>query len=81
MSRRAKRPMVSHQSAAHRIRKAEGEWQLVGTYPARYSAVSLAHSIRVARLPVYAPRGSFETRVEPVGDETGVYARYLGVAA
>jgi hypothetical protein len=30
---------------------------------------------------MYAPAGSFDARTEPVGDETGVYVRYLGQPA
>lgn len=81
MTRRALlgRRQVSHIHVAAKLRNQPGEWQLVGTYPARYSAITAAHSVRTAsRMPAYSPAGSFESRVETVGDETGVYARYIG---
>ncbi|MET7795747.1 hypothetical protein [Streptomyces decoyicus] len=67
-----------HGPAAETLRKFPRRWFLIGTYRAHYSAVSAASSIRSARYAQYGPPGAFESRVEPFGDESGVYARYTG---
>lgn len=71
---------AGHESAAETLRLFPRRWFLVSIYPARYTAVSAASGIRSARTSQYGPAGAFETRVAPVGDESGVYARYLGCA-
>ncbi|WP_237325615.1 hypothetical protein [Streptomyces sp. CBMAI 2042] len=58
-------------------------WLEIGTYPAAYTAASVAAGIErgkagghIARH--YSPAGTFEARTTPVEDGTAVRARYLG---
>lgn len=83
MSLRAKRPRINHTETARRLKTKPGVEELIGTYPAAYSAASAAFSVRTAYKAFrwYLPAGSFEARTEPVGDETGLYVRYVGGAA
>ncbi len=69
-----------HAAAVETLRRFPRRWFLVATYPARYTAVGMASTIRSARTPQYSPAGAFETRVAPVGDESGVFARFIGSA-
>lgn len=68
---------VRHQDVAAALRETPGDWQLVRPYPARYVALSMARSIRVAALPAYQPAGAFdaEVRTDPDGEAT-LWARY-----
>lgn len=67
---------VNHRESALCLREQPGVWRLLGTYRARYSAQGIAREIRCGGLS-YAPAGAFEARIEPVGDDTGVYARCI----
>lgn len=76
--RRAKRPMADHGASAAGLREMPGVELLVGTYRAgSNSANSLAGKIHKGQHG-YSPAGAFEARTEPVGDETGLYVRYIG---
>lgn len=82
MTRRGprQRPAVDHKAVAGGLREMPGVELLIGTYRARYTAVTMAAAVRNATKngSVYAPAGTFDARVEPVGEETGLYVRYLG---
>lgn len=77
MSRVAVRPPASHVKSAARVRQLPGVWLPVGRYRARYNAQSIARQVEIGALRSYLPAGSFQARVEPVGDETGVFIRYV----
>ena len=80
MTRPVKRPRADHTAVAKRLRDHPGMWLQVSTHRALYSAARSAAAIRTAyRNPAYGPAGCFDARTEPVGDDTAVYARYLGV--
>lgn len=80
MSRPAKRPRVSHQAAAAKLREHPNEWQVVGTYSS-VSGPGMASHIRTAFLIAYEPAGAFDARTEVVEDGTRVHARYIGETA
>lgn len=80
MGRWKKRACVNHAAAIEGLREMPGVWLPVGTYPARYSAENTAHRIRIGRYG-YIPPGAFEAYTKPVGDETGLYVRYIGQSA
>ena len=65
-----------HAPAADKLRNNPGIWYLIGSYRAKYSAESFTKRIRAGLVPAYTPAAAFETRVEDVGDDTGVDARY-----
>jgi hypothetical protein len=69
---------VRHQPIADECRANPGQWEPVRAYPARYVALSMARSIRVASLPAYQPEGAFdaEVRTDQDGDAV-VWARYV----
>ena len=70
---------VSHREAADRLRANPGEWLYVGRYPMAVNARGVAADIEVGKhRPAYRPAGSFQARTQTDGDETAVYARYVG---
>jgi len=81
VSRRAVRPMADHAAAAAALREAPGVERLVAMYRAgSLSAYSTARAVRIGQSG-YAPAGAFEARLVPVGDETGLYVRFVGADA
>ncbi len=82
MSRWGSRPHANHIAAAAGLREMPGVWLRVGLYRARYSAQNTAADVRAGRGQLEdnyieaARQSAFEARVEPVGDETGLYVRY-----
>lgn len=84
MSPWKKRPRADHPATAARAKAALGAWVLVNTYPSTYTAKNIARSIRTGyRIDAYrpSPAGHFESRVEPTGDVTEVWTRYVATAA
>jgi hypothetical protein len=81
MGRRAKHSRADHRAAAAGLREMPGVELLVGTYRAgSLSPDGMVHAVQKG-LHGYTPAGSFEARTEPVGDETGLYVRYIGQPA
>lgn len=75
---RARAGQVDHQGVAEALVAKPGEWLRVSSYRTRSSAGSMAYSIRIAKLNVYAPAGSFEAVSRADGGEFWVFARYVG---
>ncbi len=78
MSKQIRRPngWTDHDAARSALQEQPDEWVLIGVRRARYSAANAASDIRCGRQG-YTPAGAYEARAEPVGDDTGVYARYV----
>ncbi|MFB7845466.1 hypothetical protein ACFC34_00320 [Streptomyces sp. NPDC056053] len=64
------------------MRANQGQWRIVATYPASYSAASAGFAIRAGNATRngfwYGPPGAFDARTETVDDGTALYARYVG---
>jgi hypothetical protein len=81
VSRRTKRPQADHYAAAQGLREQPGVERLVHTYPAGLATPDrMAAAIRKGEYHPYTPAGAYEARTAPVGDDTGLYVRYLGKA-
>ncbi|RLV66304.1 hypothetical protein STAN_1825 [Streptomyces sp. CBMAI 2042] len=83
MPRRGHRTPIRHAQKSAWMRQNPFVWLEIGTYPAAYTAASVAAGIErgkagghIARH--YSPAGTFEARTTPVEDGTAVRARYLG---
>jgi hypothetical protein len=73
------RGLVSHAEAAGRLRSQPWTWLFVGCYPGVTNARAVAADIAVGKhRPAYRPPGSFEACTRVDGDETAVYARFVG---
>jgi len=88
MSLLSKRRHVDHAATAARLRAQPGEWLPVGEYRSSASADSIAREIRSGyeRRPgrpvsPYAPRGSFEARMDLTEFGVQITARYVGKEA
>lgn len=77
MSGTTVRPKASHVETAAKARKLPGVWLLVGRYRSRYNAQGIARQVEIGELRSYLPAGSFEARIDPLGDETGVWIRFV----
>lgn len=76
---------TKHARIACELRSRPQVWGVVRKPSSLDSASSAARAIREARLPAYAPPGSFEAVARSVSEGTTteyrVYARYVGAAA
>ncbi|MFW3473604.1 hypothetical protein ACN24M_20290 [Streptomyces microflavus] len=85
MARRLRRrPPANHAQRAEWMRKHPFEWLEVSTYPATYTAHSIALAIKgggqVSIARFYGPAGAFETRTTTTEGGTTVHARFIGEA-
>ncbi|MEU4949246.1 hypothetical protein [Streptomyces lavendulae] len=75
---------TKHRRIANELRTHPQVWGVVRKPASLDSAASAARAIRDARLPAYAPAGSFEAVARTVTEggttEYRVYARYIGAA-
>ncbi|UQA91617.1 hypothetical protein [Streptomyces halobius] len=75
-----RRPRGEHAEIAAELRKAPGQWALVGLQPTAKSAGSVSYAIRTAKLLAYDPPGSFEAVARTVDGEHRLYVRFMGDA-
>lgn len=68
-----------HAEIAAQLREHPARWAKVFTFSEAEKARSMAYCIsHAARMKAYEPAGAFEAISRKVGNETCVYARYVG---
>lgn len=85
MGRRLRRrPLADHAQRAAWMRTHPFQWLEISTYPATYSAHTVARGIktgdRIEYARHYGPAGAFETRTTTTEGGTTVHARFIGEA-
>lgn len=78
MPKRPPRKRIIHQRVATAARANPRRWLLAGTYRTRSTAQGTAYTVRTGRYGPYAPAGAYEAVARDLGDETGLYIRYVG---
>ncbi|GAA1065291.1 hypothetical protein [Streptomyces asiaticus] len=80
MPKRPHRKRIVHKRVAVAARANPRRWLLAGTYRTHSTAQGMAYTVRTGRYGPYA-EGGFEAVARDLGDETGLYVRYVGGAA
>lgn len=80
-TRRAGRMGDKYSEVAEALRANPNKWAVVQTFPLGRQAGSLAFNIRSGLVKAFRPVGAFEATARKNGDETSVYARYVGGAS
>ncbi|WP_432010132.1 hypothetical protein [Streptomyces cucumeris] len=78
MPKRPRRRLINHKRVATAARANPRRWLLAGTYRTRSTAQTMACTVRTGYGP-YSD-GGFQAVARDLGDETGLYVRYVGGA-